>query len=284
MGIGLFFTYNKKKSKYKIAVIQYVSNKSLDLLTQSFIEEIEKKVPVEYYGRERDYVETVVKNGEGSCITTSIIAEQVARDSSVDVYFTVGAVPAIEVVARAGHKPIVAAGITDPEGYGLTRKNACGWIDTLDGEKVLAHIQSKYPFRTSLVLLRSAGNNEVCGDFTKFTALAKSAGITVTEYCVSQESEIPFAVTKACRKKNSVILIPCDSLVVSALDVIISQAKKSGIPVVTAFLEGVESGATSSLGIDYEQNGKEAARKVMMLLTGESSIENEAFVLAPYKD
>jgi putative ABC transport system substrate-binding protein len=249
--ISIVFYYNKIqiKKKYTIAIIQCASNKSLDILANSFINKINTLL--------NNSVNIVYKNIEGSESQGLAISQQLFYNKDINLFFTIGSMPAQLISKLEKERPIIIAGISDPYSYNLNKNNICGTIDAIN-EKELFNMITKTTLNTRKIgILRTAGDiNEK--EFQSFKLICKENNILVIDYPINNESEIISITQKACQNVDSLI-IPCDSLVVSALSYIIKISENYKIPLFTCFAEGASLGAYCSIGTNYIQNGAESA-------------------------
>jgi putative ABC transport system substrate-binding protein len=75
-------------------------------------------------------------------------------------------------------------------------------------------------------------------------------------------------VESACRKVD-VLLAPTDNIVASTIGFIVSLTLKCNRPLIVSDNMLVKSGALAARGVDYKENGKQAAHIAMKLLKGE---------------
>jgi putative ABC transport system substrate-binding protein len=65
--------------------------------------------------------------------------------------------------------------------------------------------------------------------------------------------------------------------VVSALQTVLDQANKAGIPVFGSEVEQVKSGCVASMGIDYYELGKQTGKMAAKILKGEAKASEMNF-------
>lgn len=257
--IGIFWIKNADKKGYIIGIIQCVSNPSLDILRDSFIGTIEEKIG-------KDKVTFIIKNAQASAINSRSIAQQLVLNKEIDIFFTIGSTPSQALHGLEKERPIIFAGVSDPYVLGLLyeKSNVTGTIDAMNEEDIENMIIAFLPHIKKLGILRTAGelNAKECDEFEK---RLQERGILVKHFTVSNESEVFRAVENACGEVDA-ILTPTDSIVASAISLVIQQTIKYRKPFFVCFNEPVYQGALAARGVDYAKNGKETATIALQVL------------------
>ena len=275
--ISIICLYNYKiklSKKYTIAVIQCASNKSLDTLSNNFIKKITQLL-------DENNLNIIYKNAEASLSHAHTIASQLQLNKNINLFFTIGSSVSQAVAILEKERPIIIAGVNDPHAYHLNQNNICGTIETIDEEFILKMIQNTNCKSNRIGILRSAGDIQE-KEFSYFKLLCQQNNKQVIDCAVTSESEILSITEKLCHEID-VLLIPCDSLVVSVLPFIIKTTKKYNIPVFTCFIEGKSLGAFGSTGIDYEKNGKDAANIASEIILNQNNCQNIGFLKTKYE-
>jgi putative ABC transport system substrate-binding protein len=277
--LTLTYFFHRKKNKlnkrFTVGIIQSISNPSLDLIRNSFIEELKKKIG-------EDSLSIEYQNGEGSYPNTISICEIMKNNSHINLFFTIGGCPSQNLSRIEKIRPILFTGVSDPILHNLNRPNVCGFIDTIDTEKLISVFLKNYSKIPSISLIRE-GDIISQKEFDEFRNKCKELEIEFHEYIMNNQSEVTTIMDQICSKQpDTIILIPCSSLVVSTLPYIIKITKKNNISLITTFLEGKEYGATHSTGIDYSSNGILSAKLAYKLLTEKNKPEDFGFQIAPY--
>jgi ABC-type uncharacterized transport system substrate-binding protein len=263
-----------KKSLYTIAIIQSASNKPLNILAESFINNISALL-------KKEHINIIYKNIEGSEANALLLAQQLSQNKDINLFFTIGVSPAQAIASVEKERPVIISGIADPYAYELNQLNMCGTIDAMDEITTLKMIINAFPDIKTIGILRTGGNlyEQECNEFR---ALCKKRNILVSDFTVNNESEILFRAEQACQNSQA-LLIPCDSLVVSALPYIIKTCKLYNIPIFTCFIEGVSLGCTGSTGTDYEKNGKKYAEIAKDIIINGTSPKKIGFTKSTFE-
>lgn len=264
----------KQSKKYTIAIIQCASNKALNLLTDSFIKEINTLIDTKN-------ITIIHKNAEASISNAHAIAQQLYLNKDIDLFFTIGGSPSQAIATLEKNRPIIIAGVSDPYSYNLNKENICGIIEAIDETSLLNMINNTHNNMNKIGILRTAGDIHE-KEFIYFKELCKKNNKKISDFNVNSESEIITIIDTICQKIE-LLLIPCDSLVVSVLPYIIKTTKKYKIPVFTCFIEGVEEGAFASTGVDYQLNGTECAKIAKKIITQQTTTKEIGFKKSTYK-
>lgn len=263
----------KQSKKYTIAVIQCAPNKSLDLLSSSFINKITQLL-------DSKNLTIIYKNADASLSNAHAIAEQLHANKDINLFFTIGSSVSQAIAILEKERPIIIAGVTDPYAYNLNQNNVCGTIDTIDEDFILKMINTTHSYINKIGILRTAG--DINGkEFNYFRELCQKHNKHVIDFAVNTESDILAIIEKVCQEID-VLLIPCDSLVVSVLPYIAKITKKHKIPLFTCFVEGISLGALRSTGIDYGKNGISSAEIAFNIIINKKNPKDINFKKAKY--
>lgn len=269
---GLLFIKNKSK-KYTIGILQCASNKPLDTLSSSYIDTIKKLMG-------KNEVVIIHKNNENSILNAHTIAEQFKHNPDINLFLTIGGSASQSLAKVIKDRPIIVAGISDPQMYELEKySNVCGIIDTFNYNAIFQMIQDNMPHGRSLAVIRSASDNAE-KELLPFKELCRSNSLKYYDHAVYNESDIMFAAEMAA-KNGDCIVIPCDTLVVSAFPYIANIAHKQEKPIFTCFIDGISMGASYATGVNYTKYGSDLAKLSYDILINKIN-PIEQFQLAEY--
>lgn len=88
---------------------------------------------------------------------------------------------------------------------------------------------------------------------------AKKLGFNVWELEVRNREEIVKAAASITRKKVDAIFTPADSVVTDAIEIVVKQALKEKLPVITTIVPNVERGCLATYAADYFALGRQGA-------------------------
>lgn len=273
-GIIKFVYYvhsNMIKRKYTIGIIQCASNMPLDTMVNAYREKLKQIVDREF--------EIILQNNQGSYMQANVIGEQFHNNDEIDLIFAIGGSAALGITKHENKRPIVIGGISDSTEYDFDKKdNVYGIIDCFDYRKVFALIHQKYQPKC-ISVLRSAGTqNEK--EILPFKNLCLKNGVQCLEFVVNSEGDIMSMLDSAVMK-GDLLLIPCDTMVVSAFSYIAKRCFEKKQPLVTCFLDGKKMGATDAIGVDYVQYGEALAILSYQLLKNRNQVY-EKFTTSEY--
>lgn len=269
----IFFLH--KKNNFTVAIVQCASNPSLDLLRDSTIKKIKEKFKTE--------VTFIIKNADASLIQANSICSQLHKNKEIDLFFTIGSGPTQAIAHLEKKRPVIFAGINNPEAIGLKEgTNVTGTIDSTEKENIFEMIIKITPHIKTIGILRTAGelNEKECIGFKE---LCQRKNITCKDFTVLNESDVIIQTQEACRKINA-LFVPTDSIVASAISFVIKETKKNKIPLFLAFNEPVALGALAACGIDYKRNGEHIADMIISILEEKENIKKITFKSASSKE
>lgn len=269
----LFFF--EKKNNFTVAIIQCASNPSLDLLRDSAILNIKKKLNKE--------VNFIIKNAGASLLQANTICSQLHKNQEIDLFFTIGSGPTQAISYLEKKRPIIFAGVSNPKHIGLNEgHNVSGTIDSISEENIFRMITELLPYVKKIGILRTTGelNEKEC---LKFKNMCQKKNIICKDFTVLTESEVIAQTQEACQKVDAVF-VPTDSIVASAISFVIQETKAKKIPLFLAFNEPVALGAFAACGVDYSKNGEVIAKIITSILEKNKTVDQIKFEMASTKE
>lgn len=97
---------------------------------------------------------------------------------------------------------------------------------------------------------------------------AARLGFTLWEVEVANRDEILKVAPTITRNKVDAVFTPADSLVTSVIEVIVKQANKEKLPLITSLVVNVERGCLATYAADYFSLGKQGAALADKILKG----------------
>lgn len=250
----------------KVSVVQIVSHSSLDTIRDSFSDEMEQlgytegEIELEYYDA-----------GNDTSTLDSILSTASGDDSDVIVAI---ATPTAQSAARYAEEiPIVFAAVSDPIGAGLTSsleepdKNITGTMDDIQVDQILEAALEIDPDMQRLGVIYNASEANSVTNIEKAKTFCEENGIELQEVTVTSTNDVQQAVTTLAGSCDA-IFSPNDNTVASAMSAAAQAAVEAGIPYYVGADSMVSDGGFLTVGIDYEELGRETARMVDQLLQG----------------
>lgn len=251
-GITLNRLRKKPATGLTIGILQTASHPALDAVRTGFKERLSKEIPG---------VAFIEQNAQGSTNAAHMIAQSFAHNEQIAAVLAI-ATPAAQAAAEAiTTKPIIFAAVSDPKAAGLCaphRSKICGVADTINAADQRRLITTLVPSARTIALLFNKGEVNAVSMVAQLEAEFKQHGLVTIQCCVTNESEIPHAVSSACGKAD-LILAPIDNTVACTIDCIAQMALSRNIPLFVSDNLLVKHGALAARGVDYAQSGATAA-------------------------
>lgn len=251
----------------KVAIIQLVEHTSLNTIKSAFDERM-KELGYE----EGKNVEYIFKNAQGDTNTAASIIQDF-KGENPDVVMAIATPVAQSAATMAEDTPVVFAAVSDPVGAKLTTtlekpdKNITGTSDEIQVELILDKALEINPNLKTLGVIYNKGEANSVTNIKKAKAYCDAKGIEMKEATVTGVNEIQSAIDVLSTKCDA-IFAPNDNTVASAMNVVGNACTKAKIPLYVGADSMVQDGGFLSVGINYENLGKETADMVDQVLKG----------------
>lgn len=258
-------------TKKKVGIIQLMDHTSLNTIKHAFDKEMKK------LGYNDKNIEYSFKNGNGDTNTLASIANEF-QGKNLNAVVAI-ATPAAQSVAKLANKtPVIFSAVSDPIGAKLTsslthpNKNMTGTSDEVQVDQILEKALEVQPKLKKIGLLYNKGEANSVTNIKNAKAYLLKKNIQVEEAAVSSVNEVQSAVN-VLSSKCEAIFSPNDNTVASAMAAAGKAAIKAKIPFYTGADSMVKDGGFLTVGIDYEELGKETARMTDQILKGKKISE-----------
>jgi putative ABC transport system substrate-binding protein len=200
---------------------------------------------------------------------------QGAIAANVDLILAI-ATPTARAAVRenANRIPLVFSAVTDPLGAGIVNSldapggNVTGVSDAWPYEAQLRLIRRICPdARRVGVIYNPAEENSAYG-IKNVRALAPGLGFEIQERPVANEGEVASAAASLVGRVD-VFFITSDNVAVAQAPTILKAAFDNGLPVFAGDSGTVQRGALAAASVGYEGVGRETARLIRRILSGE---------------
>lgn len=269
MMLGMVFLAgcsNTNKDVKKIGVAQIVEHTSLNTIRDSFLKEME------VLGYDESNIEFDLKNANGDGNTMNSIMQKFSGDEK-DCIVAI-ATPSAQVAAKYSEKtPVIFSAVSDPIGAGLMStletpdKNITGTSDEIQVDQILDLALTLQPEIKKIGVLYNSGEANSATYVATLKALCEAKGITLEEVSITAVSDLQSAAQTLATKVDA-IFTPNDNTIASSMPILVKAAKETNIPTYVGADSMVMDGGFASVGIDYEELGKETARMVDQVLKG----------------
>lgn len=263
--------------EYKVGIIQFVDDASLNQIVASIQEQLDVRSAE---GEDTFVYDGYVYNGQADSTTLSQITMQLLADE-VDVIIPI-ATPAAQIVqsvAEDNPLPIVFSAVSDPVGAGLVESmeapgaNITGTSDALNASAILDLMFLADPDIQSVGLLYSQSEDSSKQPIAEAKAYLEEKGIAYVEKTGTNNTEISQAADALIADGVDAVFTPTDNTVMTAELAIFEKFIDAGIPHYAGADSFALNGAFCGYGVDYENLGVATADLVIEVLKGADSAE-----------
>ena len=256
---------NDDGSKFKIGLSQIVDHPSLNTIRESMMSELEALG----YGEDKVIVD--YKNAQNEPSTLNSIMQTFT--GTQDLIVAIATPTAMAAAPLAEKTPVIFSAVSDPVQAGLLvdpqkpDKNITGTSDEIQVDKILELALAINPeIKTFGYIYNSSEANSV-SNLTKAQAFCDTKGLKLETTTVINLSEIQTA-TSVLAGKVDAIFAPNDNTIASGIDALNMIAQQANIPVYVGAESMVHDGGLATIGINYEDLGKETARMIVKVIEG----------------
>ncbi|MCM1143788.1 MAG: ABC transporter [Blautia sp.] len=263
-------------ASYKVGIVQYVDDASLNQIVAAVCEELDVKggelgVTFEY----ADYT----YNGQADSTTMNQIATELIA-SEVDLIIPV-ATPTAMVMQNATAEnpkedgsliPIVFSAVSDPVGAGLVADmnapgaNITGTSDALNTDAVLDLMFAANPDIATVGLLYDKSQDSSTAAIAAAKAYCEEKGVTVVEKTGTNNGEISLAADALIAAGAEAVFTPTDNNVMTAELAIYEKFIDAGVPHYCGADSFALNGAFLGYGVNYVDLGTATADMAVDIL------------------
>lgn len=242
---------------YKVAIVKYVDDASLNQIEDAIVAQLEAK------GKELGVTFDVeLYNGQADgTILNQIAAEVVADEVDVVVPIATPAAVLMQVATEDTDIKVVFSAVTDPIGAGLVASldapgaNITGVSDAIDTEAIMHLILLQNPDIKKIGLLYNRSEASSIASIADANAFCKDNGIEVVEKTGTNVTEIQAAADALVADGVEAIFTPQDNTVMQAELSIFEKFTDAKIPHYTGADSFALNGALLGYGVNYENLG-----------------------------
>ena len=259
------------EKSYTIGISQFAEHGSLDNCREGFLEGLKEE------GIEEGKNLTVkVNNADADMGTASQIAQSFVTDN-MDLICAI-ATPSAQAAYNAAMEngiPVVYTAVTNPVEAELATDDkmpvgaVTGTSDQLPVEAQLKMIREILPDAKTIGILYTTSEANSISTIAEYKALAGNYGFEIVDSGVTAMSEVALAAADIASKVDCITNLT-DNTVVSALQTVLDEAGKAGIPVFGSEVEQVKAGCVASMGLEYIELGKQTGKMAARVLKGEA--------------
>ena len=255
---------------YKVGILQFAQQPSLDNCREGFLQGLEEEGFVEGENLEVDYQNAQADMGIAAQIADAFVGNKVDMVTAI-------ATPAAMSAYNATMKtdiPVVYTAITDPVVAQVADENknplgnVTGTSDILPVEAQLKLIREIMPEAKNLGILHTSSEANSDSMLKIYKDLAGKYGFTIVDEAINTTADIPLATDNLLSKVDAITNL-LDNTVVNSLPTILDKANAKKIPVFGSEVEQVNMGCLGSEGIEYVSLGKQTGKMAAKILKGE---------------
>ena len=262
----------KKDNLPTIAVVQLMEHTSLNIIYKAFMEQIES---LGYKDGETAHI--IFKNAQGDISNIATIM-QTLKGENPDVVVPITTPVAQGAMELAATTPVVFTAVTDPVAAGvvtdfnITDKGMTGTSDIIQVDKILDLALEITPDIKNIGYIYNSGEDNSVSNLEKVEAYAGAHNLTISTTAITSSSELQSAAATMVEKVDA-IFVANDNTVAEAMPILMSVANAAKVPVYVGADSMVMDGGFATVGIDYNNLGKETANMVDEVLKGKKTSE-----------
>ena len=258
-------TNTDRENNYKIAIVKYVDDASLN--------QIEDAIQAQLKAKEKELgvtFEIKLYNGQADgAVLNQIAADVLAEEVDAVVPIATPAAVLLQAATEDTDIPVIFSAVTDPVDAGLVASNDApganitGVSDAIDTEAIMNLILLQNPDVKKIGLLYDKGQASSLGSIEDAKAFCKEKGIEVVEKTGTNVNEIQTAADVMAAEKVDAVFTPQDNTVMQAELAIYEKFTDAGIPHYTGADSFALNGAFLGYGVNYEDLGTITADMVI---------------------
>ena len=262
------------KDTYKVGIIQYVDDASLNQIEENIEKELDAKG--KELGVTFDYADYTY-NGQADATTLNqIVAELI--DSEVDIIIPI-ATPTAQIVQSATEDnqiPVVFSAVSDPVGAKLVESmdepgaNITGTSDALNTDTIMELILAANPDTDYVGLLYSKSEDASTQAIADAKAFLDDKNIKYIEKTGTTVDEVSSAADALVAEGVDAVFTPTDNTIMTAELAIYEKFTEAKIPHFAGADSFALNGAFVGYGVDYANLGVETADMAADILTGKA--------------
>ena len=257
---------------FTVGVAQLVDHTSLNTIRDAMFDEFE-----ELGYKDGDNFTIDYQNAAGQISNLDTIMNGYASEG-VDAIVAIATPTAQTAQNYSTDIPVIFSAVSDPVGAGLVETleapggNITGTSDEVQVDQIADLIKESCPDAKTIGMLYNAGEANSVTNTTNFKKYAESLGYTVEEATGTDLTTLQQAADVLASKVD-VMFSPNDNTVASGMTALSQIALDHKVPYFVGADSMVQDGGFATVGIDYEQLGRETAKMVVDVLNGKKAGE-----------
>lgn len=254
---------------YTIGLAQIVDHPSLNTIREAMMDEFE-----ELGYKDGD---TIIVNYQNAANKTSNLDSIMAgyEADNVNAIVAIATPTALAAQNYADNIPVIFSAVSDPVGAGLVETieapggNITGTSDEVQVEQIIDLMLELSPDVKTVGVLYNAGEANSVSNIKRFKEYAQSKGLKVVEKTGTDNTTMQQAAVELANSVDA-MFSPNDNTVATGMVSLGEVAKNAGVPYYVGADSMVETGGFATVGINYEDLGRETAKMTIDVLEGKS--------------
>lgn len=268
----------QEKGSYTIGISQFAVHGSLDNCREGFLAGLAEEGIVEGENLTVEYVNAQAEPATASMTASNFVSKKVDMICAI-------ATPSATTAYNATMNtdiPVIYTAVSDPVGAGLANEdgssvgNLTGTSDVLAVDAQLQMIREILPDAKSVGIIYTTSEANSISTVAQYEEIAGNYGFEIVTTGVTAMSEVAIAAADMVNKVDCITNLT-DNTVVSALQSVLDEANKAGIPVFGSEVEQVKAGCVASMGLEYFELGKQTGKMAAKVLKGEAKASDMKF-------
>ncbi len=266
------------KEGYTVGISQFAVHGSLDNCREGFLAGLAEEGIVEGENLTVEYVNAQADPGTAALSASNFVTKKVDMICAI-------ATPCASTAYNATMNtdiPVIYTAVSDPVIAGLAKEdgspvgNITGTSDALAVDAQLQMIREILPEAKTIGIIYTTSEENSISTIAQYKEKAPQYGFEIVDTGISSISEVAMAAADIAGKVDCITNLT-DNTVVSALQTVLAEAEKAGIPVFGSEVEQVKAGCVASMGLEYFELGKQTGRMAAKVLKGEAKASEMNF-------
>lgn len=254
-------------ASYTIGLAQLVDHPSLNTIRDAILDEFD-----ELGYKDGDNITIDYQNAAGQQNTLDTIMSTYAAED-VNAIIAIATPTAMAAANYADEIPVIFSAVSDPVGAGLVETvelpggNITGTSDEIQTDQIIDLILEILPDTKTVGVLYNASEANSITNVKNFKEYAETKGLEVVEATGTDLTTLQQNAASLVEKVD-VLFSPNDNTVASGMQALAQIALDAKVPYFTGADSMVADGGFATVGIDYEELGRETARMTIAVLQG----------------
>ena len=255
---------------YKVGIVQYVDDASLNQIVKSVKEELDAKG--KELGVTFDYEDYTYNSQADATVMNQIASDLLAEEVNLIIPVATPVAMVMQAATEDTQIPVVFSAVSDPVSAGLVESlempgsNLTGTSDALDTEAVLDLMLAADPDIKKVGLLYDKGQDSSALPIKEAKAYLDSKQIAYVEKTGTTTDEISLGADALIAEGCEAVFTPTDNTVMTAQLAIFEKFQEAKIPQYCGADSFALNGAFCGYGVNYEELGTATADMAVEIL------------------